>query len=258
MNSDSMPTMTATAASNGLPDRGRRRGPVLPALVIGLAAAAACASPKPSTAPPAGITSAWPRPAATATPAPTLDVATLGPIRGAWRFEPLPVPAGLVPGLDEACRENLQGDLPIDATITLIDARGKGVLGVYYETPTVFASCRAMEVNARGQVAPGPGHMESGASRHDLGPQELEFTDFTWNFDRRPIDASYLVGRAGSAIARVEIRSPAGRTIVPSLGNGWWAVWVPGPMPVTWGIVGLDGLGRVVDTIEGVSQNQDP
>lgn len=178
-----------------------------------------------------------------------------GPILGAWRAEPVPIPPSLVPRVDQACRANLGADLPAGAVISLIDARGGGVLQTYYYASVSggWASCTDMAVDPLGGVSAERGHAVS-AGTGDLEPLELEFTDFTWCCDAR-ITASHLVGRTGAGVARVEIRSPGQPSIVASSANGWWAAWTPGPLPASWRIVAIDALGRDVDAVEGVSQD---
>ena len=179
----------------------------------------------------------------------------VGPILGAWRAEPVPIPPNLVPRVDQACRANLGADLPAGAVISLIDARGGGVLQTYYYASVSggWASCTDMAVDRLGGVSAERFHAVSGGTE-ELDPLELEFTDFNWSGDD-PITASYLVGRSGAGIARVEIRSPGQPSIVASSANGWWAAWTPGPMPARWSIVAVDALGREVDAVEGVPQD---
>ena len=137
--------------------------------------------------------------------------------------------------------------------MTLIDARGGGVLQSFYESADgAWASCTPMFVDAGGLSGEG-GHAVSAGGLQDLAPLDIEFTDFNWSGDA-PITASYLVGRAGADVARVEIQSPGQPSIVASTANGWWAAWRPGPMPSRWRIVALVGFGSEVDIIDGVPQ----
>jgi hypothetical protein len=178
-----------------------------------------------------------------------------GAILGKWRAEPVPIPPNLAPAVDRACRANLGPDLPDGAVISVIDARGQGVVLAYYASDNGgWGSCAPMFVDPAGRVSAERGHVVSAHQVDALGPRELEFTDFNWCCDA-PITASYLVGRAGGGITRVEIRSPGRASIVTSSANGWWAAWTPGPVPAPWRIVALDALGREVDVIEGVSQD---
>jgi hypothetical protein len=218
-------------------------------ILTGLLGVAACQSTGPSSAPGSPRSSAEP-----ASPSVTVELPLAGPIFGGWLPEPVPIPPNLVPPVDQACRANLGPDFPTRATLALIDARGGGVVQAYYASADgAWASCTHMVVDALGGVAAERGHIVSAGGLHDLEPLELEFTDFTWSSDH-PITASYLVGRAGAGVTRVEIRTPGQQLIVASSANGWWAAWIPGPMPARWRIVALDGVGRDVDTVDGVPQ----
>jgi hypothetical protein len=220
------------------------------AILVGLTAVAACQ--------PTGPTSAPASPRATtesASPSAAGEVPDAGLILGAWRPEPVPIPASLVPKVDQACRANLGRDFPAGATLALIDARGGGVVQAYFASADgAWASCTHMVVDPLGGVSAGRGHAVSAGGLADLTPFELEFTDFTWSSDH-PITASYLVGRAGAGVARVEIRSPGQPSILASSANGWWAAWIHGPTPARWSIVALDAVGREVDSVDGVPQD---
>ncbi|HUQ43654.1 MAG TPA: hypothetical protein VM451_04480 [Candidatus Limnocylindria bacterium] len=142
--------------------------------------------------------------------------------------------------------------------LVLIDARGAGQLQAYYYASVSggWGSCTHMVVDALGAVSAERGHAVSGGTE-DLDPLELEFLAFNWVGEApAPITASDLVGRAGVGIARVEIQTPGRPSIVASIANGWWAAWAPGPMPARWRIVAFDALGREVDTVDGVDQNE--
>lgn len=179
----------------------------------------------------------------------------VGPILGAWRAEPVPMPPGLVPRVDQECRSNLGPDFPAAAAISVIDARGGGVLQAYFASANgAWASCTDMVVDQHGWVSAERGHAVSAHQMDVLGPHDLEFTDFNWCCDA-VITSSHLVGRAGAGITRVEIQSPGQPAIVASIANAWWAVWTPGPMPARWRIVAFDAAGREVDTVEGVPQD---
>ena len=125
----------------------------------------------------------------------------------------------------------------------------------YYVNPAgAWASCTRLVVDPVSGVSVERGHIVSRGSLDDLQPFELSFEDFYWS-GNRPITASYLVGRGGAGVARVKIRSPGQPPVVASSANGWWAAWLPGPIPAPWQIVALDQVGGVVDTIDGVSQD---
>lgn len=233
--------------------------PVLAAIVAGLIASGGCQPTAPSSGPSSPPSSASGSPTTSApsetAPAavdPTLVASLLGP----WQAEPLPIPLNFVPRVDQACRANLAADLPVGAVLTVIDARGGGVLQAFYASATGgWASCTPMFLDPLGGVKAERGHIVgAGAIVEVLDPLELEFVEFTWSGEPR-ITASYLVGRAGAGVARVEIRSPGQPSVVASSANGWWAAWTPGPLPARWRIVALDALGRDVDTVEGVPQD---
>jgi len=220
------------------------------AILIGLTAVAACQSTDPSSAPgsPRATTES-------ASPSAAVELPNAGLILGAWRPEPVPIPANLVPKVDQACRANLGRDFPAGATLVLIDARGGGEVQAYFASADgAWASCTHMVVDPLGGVSAERGHVVSAGGLNDLQPLKLEFTEFTWSSDH-PITASYLVGRAGAGVARVEIRSPGQPSILASSANGWWAAWIHGPTPARWGIVALDAVGREVDSVDGVPQD---
>ena len=111
-----------------------------------------------------------------------------------------------------------------------------------------------MVVDPLGKVSGERFHgVSAGSLNENLRPSELEFIDYSWNRDQ-PNSPRHLVGRAGEAVSRVEIRGAGQPPVVASLANGWWALWTPGPMPARWAIAALDVLGRDVDILEGVSE----
>lgn len=217
--------------------------------LMGSTAVAACQSTGASSAPgsPRATTES-------ASPSAAGERPITGPILGAWRPEPVPISPDLVAQVDQACRANLGRDFPAGATLALIDARGGGVVQAYFASPDgAWASCTHMVVDPLGGVSAERGHVVSAGGLRDLEPLQLEFTDFTWSSDH-PITASYLVGRAGAGVARVEIRSPGQPSILASSANGWWAAWIHGPMPAGWRIVALDAVDLEVDSVDGVPQ----
>ena len=122
--------------------------------------------------------------------------------------------------------------MPDGAVISVIDARGAGELELYYSASLSggWATCTQMGVDRLGNVKAGRGHAVSGGSGEQLQPFKLQFEDFRWSGEPPgPIKASWLVGRAGPGITRVEIRSPGRPTIDASIANGWWTAWSPGP-----------------------------
>ena len=63
------------------------------------------------------------------------------------------------------------------------------------------------------------------------------------------IQATYVVGVAGPAVAAVDVVIPGGPRVRASLANGWFAAWWPGNfvnMPPNVTINGYDAAGNLV------------
>ena len=84
-------------------------------------------------------------------------------------------------------------------------------------------------------------------------PAGFAITDQSSNGSERhpPITASFLAGRYGPGIATVLLVSPGGVVAGASTANGWFAVWLPGPLPDRWSIRGLDAFGTEVANLAG-------
>lgn len=201
----------------------------------------------PSAAPPTQTVAApTPRPGASTV---GLDVGLVAQIRGPWSPNPIALPPAAMALVDQACR-GLLADLQVGSELTIVEARGDGLVSAFYAGTTEFASCNGMSVDPSGQI----GDLMFGTRKPFEDGFAVGATD-VWTADSTgmdaPIPAFFLAGRAGSEIARVELPRPGEPTIVAALANGWfamWSPWSPGDAPFVT-IRGLDASGAIV--VEG-------
>ena len=201
-----------------------RRASQTGALAVALLAAACTTvtpspSPRPSEPPVLYDASMPPPPTSPVLPSSSaiVDVPPPGPILGRWRAEPVQVPPNLAGRADQACREVFGRDVPGGAVLALIDARGEGVLDVYYGgAGGSWASCTHMVVGPLGGVRGERGHIVSFEGTEVPAPLKIAFIDFTWS-SQRPITASYLVGWAGAAVSSHMGRLPTDQSYAAPL-----------------------------------------
>jgi hypothetical protein len=166
---------------------------------------------------------------------------------GPWSPKPFDLDPGLVAAVDRACRASL-APFPAGAELVVADARGEGLVQAYFYGPNgAWARCDNVTVAADGGVraAGGGKSITVPGPLRPLGRFELEIGEYG---SSSPPPSSYVYGRAGSGIVRVEIGGPSLPLFEASLANGWFAAWVPAMWPSVWTARGLDANGQVVAT----------
>lgn len=194
------------------------------------------------------------QPAATQSAAPRVDhVATLDDLLGDWRPVPYQLTPAVLAAVDRACRESIGQDMVAGARIAVADARGEGVIQLWYEAPEGWTgSCIDTELRADGTFR-FPGSYGSGGSGNVgriLQPTELVLVDRSEVSHGPNMTRSYVGGRFGPAIVRVQIQRPGLVPVEASVGNGWFGAWVEGKFGPGTVVRGLNGKGVQLQLIE--------
>ncbi len=176
---------------------------------------------------------------------PVRRVATIAEVRGQWRSVPYQLDPAVVAAADRACRESLALDMPAGAHVVVADARGEGVIQLWYEAPNSgVANCNDVEVHEDGTFVAMGGGGTGFMPGPVLRPTELVVTDQSGS--GRPITRSYLGGRLGPAIVRVQILRPGLVPVEASVANGWFGGWVEGQFAPGTVVRGFDAIGQQV------------
>jgi hypothetical protein len=201
--------------------------PLAAAILIG------CGSPAPSSDAPR--------------PAPVVREATIKEVLGPWQAAPFRLPPGFILGADQACRRDLAADLPAGIVIAVADARGAGVVQLWYVGPNgASATCNDLTLGPDGSwVWMGGGSTgHQGAEWPAIAANAIVITDDS--AAGRPITRSYLAGRSGAAIVAVRILRPGLIPVEASVANAWWGAWVEGAFPPQTVIRGYGAAGQVL------------
>ena len=188
---------------------------------------------------------------------PPVRFATLAELTGPWRATPLFLDPALRARVADVCRREIE--LPPGAVPAVIDARGKGVVTVRMTGP-IEASCDALEIPADGGGMMGAG---GGWQRNPERLPAVPDTELTQLTRGRIAGGGLTVegwsvnGRAGAAIAVVQLTIADGHVVRATLENGWFSAWwpaiipeereVPPPFPQVV-IRGFDGTGVLRDS----------
>ena len=153
-------------------------------------------------------------------------VATLAELTGPWRATPLILDPALRARAADVCRREIE--LPGGVVPAVMDARGEGVVTVRM-TGAIEASCDALEIPADGGVMGAGGGWHQNPERLPAVP-DTELTQLT----RGRIDGGGLTvkgwsvhGRAGAAIAVVQLTLAGGPVVTATLESGWFSAWWP-------------------------------
>jgi hypothetical protein len=207
-----------------VPRRDHSRAPLIAALVAaGLAAA--CGAEGPVETPPV-------------IPIPQVRDAGIP-----WQAEPIRLPDDQLAAAIRACQANQM--IPLGAQIVLVDARGRGRATVLYTAPGPTSGDCVVE-REDGGFHPRSGSAITGDPIGVVGPNDVQSDGVgveggqTINGLSAP-PISSLSGRVGANVVAVQL-VVAGRPILASTGNGWFAAWWPSADPPTGTIpIGADG-----------------
>jgi hypothetical protein len=154
--------------------------------------------------------------------------ATLAELTGPWRAHPLQLDPAMRGRVEQVCSTFVQR--PPGGVPAVIDARGGGFVTVRM-TDVWRGSCDGIAISVDGQVtAVGSGsftdaHEELPAlDAAELGPLEVSASG-----GGPGMVGGYVVvyGRAGAAIATVEVEPLRHPKLLATLENGWFAAWWP-------------------------------
>lgn len=189
-------------------------------------------------------------PTASGPPTEAPDGAIAAQLFGPWSANPFGVPPAIAAAVDGACR-TFQRDADMDfqpgQAMVVIDVRGAGVAQVWYAGPNgVSASCQDVTLDpAQAAAVLGGGSSSSGG-----GPQVAVAPNSILVIDRIgsgvpgvPVEKSYVSGKVGAGITRVQIEQPGRAPVVATIGRGWFAAWFPGEWAPRSFVVGYDVLG---------------
>ena len=143
-----------------------------------------------------------------------------------WQPVPFPVPADLVAAAEAACRAQGPQDVPADAQLALVDARGEARLTLIFSTAGLGAWCDADFKADRGWFA----SASVGLDTTDPGPNEADVSLTAGSTDMGIEGAerqrSAVLGRVGPGVAGVDIIRKVG-AIKATVANRWFVAWWP-------------------------------
>jgi hypothetical protein len=164
---------------------------------------------------------------------------------GPWRAEPFSVDPAIVAEAERQCRVQFGPMVKPDSSLAVVDARGDGLLIVAFAGRSSSALCE-IAVREDGElIVQGAGAMESADPLPAIGPAEIR-TDGVNSSGPGPAGSrSSVTGQAGLQIQSLEIVTPSGLRLQPSIGrDGWFAAWWPtGEMDVE--VNGYDASGAL-------------
>jgi hypothetical protein len=164
-----------------------------------------------------------------------------------WQAVPFDLhPATLAAAVAE-CR-NVMGPGKALPPLVVVDARGANTVIVAYGLGGNTADCSVVRDDS-GRFSSMGGSAGSTMGEPPIGQGEVRSRGMSTTSVGGGIQATYVVGVAGPAVAAVEVVIPGGPRVWASLANGWFAAWWPGdfvnkPQPIT--INGYDGSGNLI------------
>lgn len=170
--------------------------------------------------------------------------ATLADLTGPWQRFPSLLDPVMRERVADACRREIElapGSIP-----AVIDARGAGVVTVRM-TGARAGSCDALEITPAGDVT------GAGGGWGQSDPERLPMrADGTLDHIQRgqigggglKVEGWSVYGRAGLAVASVEVSLPGGQTVIATLEEGWFSAWWPAIVPNEQ--IGIDPFPPVV------------
>lgn len=144
-----------------------------------------------------------------------------------WQPTPMRPAAALLAEADRVCRADM--NVPGDVGLLVADARGGGMLQLYYGSPDGrSAECNGIFIRPDGTVQPGGGG-SNGLSMPwlPIGVNALEVVSSGGSSGGATVE-SHRAGRAGTAVSRVLVWvQDLAEPVEASVANGWWAAWWP-------------------------------
>jgi hypothetical protein len=176
-----------------------------------------------------------------ATPSPSHDLAE------PWQPVPFDLDPVTLAAAVAACRD-VMGQGQALPPLVVVDARGGNTAIVAYAQGGNTADCSVVR-DGSGRFTSMGGSAGMTMGEPPIGQREIRSRGMSSTSVPGGIQATYVVGVAGPAIAAVEVVIPGGPRVRASLANGWFAAWWPGdfvnlPRNVT--INGYDGSGNLI------------
>jgi hypothetical protein len=147
-----------------------------------------------------------------------------------WQARPFAVDSSIVSAAEQLCRGMEFRMVPAGSPLVLVDARGANRLTLLFVAPSGTGQCFVTRDPA-GRLTMDGGEGEGGSEPWPaLGPTEITFNgagsqEGTIDPNDASVSTSHLVGRAGAAIAVIEVIPPSGVSVQASLNRGWFAAW---------------------------------
>jgi hypothetical protein len=170
-----------------------------------------------------------------------------------WQAEPFAIDQATISAATEACRHGQAAQIgqvgPALPPLVAVDARGANTVIVAFAQPGISADCTLVRA-PDGHFDMVGGGSGMGMDEHQpLGSREVRSSGWgSTSFGVAGQPATYMIGRAGPEIAKVEIVVPPGQRIRASLAStGWFVAWWPGDSTnAKLMIFGYDALGTPV------------
>ena len=159
-----------------------------------------------------------------------VQFASLAELTGPWRAIPLSLDPVVRERVAAGCRRDIE--LPAGTVAAVIDARGAGVVTVRM-TGGGAGRCEALEITSRGDVF-GAGGGWSGNQEPVAEPPPTKLGDVEHGSvggGNLRIQGFSVLGRAGAAIAVVEVAMADGQFVTATVENGWFSAWWPAQIP---------------------------
>jgi hypothetical protein len=181
------------------------------------------------------------------TPSPSHDLAE------PWQAEPFAIDQATISAATEACRHAQAAQIgqvgPALPPHVAVDARGANTVIVAFAQPGISADCTLVRA-PDGHFDMVGGGSAMGMDEHQpLGSRDVRSNGWgSTSFGGGGQPATYMIGRAGTEIAKVEIVVPPGQRIRASLmSTGWFVAWWPGDSTnAKLMINGYDAFGTLV------------
>lgn len=180
------------------------------------------------------------------TPSPSHDLAE------PWQAEPFAIDQVTISAATEACQHAQAaqiGQVGPAMPLVAVDARGANTVIVALAKPGISADCTLIRA-PDGHFDMVGGSSAMGMDEHQpLGSRDLRSNGWgSTSFGVAGQPATYVIGRAGPEIARIEIVVPPAQRIRASLtSTGWFVAWWPGDSANAQPMInGYDTFGTLV------------
>jgi hypothetical protein len=175
------------------------------------------------------------------TPSPIHDLAE------PWQPVPFDLDQATLAAAVAACRD-VVGAGQVLPPLVVVDARGANTVIVAYGQGGNTADCSVVR-DGSGRFTSMGGSAGMTMGEPPIGRGEVKSRGMSGTSVAGGIQATYVVGVAGPAVAAVDVLIPGGPRVRASLANGWFAAWWPGdfvnkPQPIT--INGYDDAGNLI------------